>query len=843
MNIKLKGGVLNSSEESELNNFKNSIFDNSVLPLLYHKFGVQTLQQIQKKQLESDLNTNIQKALTLWNKKQLSDKGPAPSQVPFDFNKLKSFDLVQPTKPYLPPGAFVKGNKFYIMANLKEDTPLYNTILQIQKQKDIPPKIKSLHMTLLELETNNEAELFKHTTQNAGQKNINLNTSIYCQNIANYTDKFAKSFSQNIGSQKMKYKDIVSLPQTQPRFNAFEYEMDDLAKITSFRKDFYEAIEDILRTNGIINQNLVPVGHSGDDRGYVYFGKNKNDNRDQCLYAVRKFYFGQNVINSHISVTDYNLNSNSSDVLQKRKEVEDYIKLNKKDLNLDIKPNYFNELHISFSPCEKKVNIPVAHIIPIIPVPIKPLNIKGKKKCNNLTINIVEAEITDGIHDGTIILDPAGTAFHTNSFENCSGVSGALYKTAKHRGTLLEKKNVTDVMDYNSEQDVKNRTKAKFVKYDNFGIIHVVSQNFGMGNWNTNSIKSELTKSYNQVYNEVQHLISQGVNLSDLRFVVLSGGIFSGNYDNTIFDNTINIICQVFNNIQTPITINLYNNVVSQISILVNSITKQNKLSVLSYNISWEAMNANNPTDTKFHNGYDASKCRNTGWANIPKQKWKNNKCFDNVINYINNKNADIIALQEAGTWDAIQTKINNQYSPIHHHSPPPNPGLPVGPKNWPGEDIVTFYNQQKLLLIRHIGSDFDDPGRPYQIIEFKDYATQKIIIFANVHCGHNSNHCISNNQRFKTDLNNIITQNNDLHIIIAGDHNVNYLSGPTINKIKFHRDTSTKQTCCDTSGNGTKFDYKMDWLLYNKNKIQSVSEQINVMASDHLPVYGEITL
>jgi len=256
----------------------------------------------------------------------------------------------------------------------------------------------------------------------------------------------------------------------------------------------------------------------------------------------------------------------------------------------------------------------------------------------------------------------------------------------------------------------------------------------------------------------------------------------------------------------------------------VQSPVGANTISILSYNISWEAMTANDG----INHGYNAQFCKKNGWK--PNQKWENNKCFDNVNNYIKNKNADIIALQEATYWNKM--KWDDKYRSLSYKSG--------------SEDMVTLFNSNKLQFINKIEGDFSSGGRPYQIIEFEHKISKKRIIFVNVHCGHNEMKCISRNSKFQYNLNTIIggRDSNSLHIIIAGDHNDTYgLGGPIVNGIKFHRDTSRTHTCCDSSGNATNHGAgKYDWILYNKESIQSNVDKIKI-ASDHLPVYGEISV
>lgn len=262
---------------------------------------------------------------------------------------------------------------------------------------------------------------------------------------------------------------------------------------------------------------------------------------------------------------------------------------------------------------------------------------------------------------------------------------------------------------------------------------------------------------------------------------------------------------------------------------------EQNRISILSYNISWEAMTANDGKPR----GYDAGYCRKDGWQS--EQKWNNNQCFDNVKNYILNKKADIIALQEATYWEQIQNNLEEKYKTLHH-----NPAVLIGKL---GEDMVTFYNSDKFNFKNKIEHHFNSTGRPYQIIEFEHKLSKNTIIFVNAHCDHKHKQlepCILQNTEFHKNLNTIIAgrEHKSLHLIIVGDHNDDYSEGgPIVNGIKLHRDSSKTYTCCDQSSKGSNHFSKYDWILYNKGNINSISELKGITASDHLPVYGEIIL
>lgn len=373
------GGLLTSNEEKELNQLSNWIFDDMIKILYNHKYDVNKINEQQKHNLKNDFYKKKQEALQLFDKKQAKVHFQAPvqipvqAQIPYDYNKLQYFGQVfkysdangnqrESAYPKKLAGSDkdTSSTKFYIMANLKDGTPLYNSIEKIVNGIYNFPEIqknqgKKYHMTLLELETNNTTELFKPTkkTDQFGNKldyRKQLGTSKYCENIKKYTDFLSNSFASNIGSKSMNFKSTVALPINDEKFVALEYEMSEQIAITKFRKDFYDVL------NKILGNNAILLGHSGvnagDDKGYVYYGY-KGANRDSSLYAVKKYTWGTGIILPHISISS--VDNGSSIVINNKNKVEEFIKNNNGILNLDIKSNYFDELYLSLPSCEETI--------------------------------------------------------------------------------------------------------------------------------------------------------------------------------------------------------------------------------------------------------------------------------------------------------------------------------------------------------------------------------------------------------------------------------------------------------------------------------------------------------
>lgn len=176
-----------------------------------------------------------------------------------------------------------------------------------------------------------------------------------------------------------------------------------------------------------------------------------------------------------------------------------------------------------------------------------------KFNCGNLTIAFFNKDIRDGAKDNTVFLDPAGSAFfgtYANAIWGGGGVSGVLYEYSKINGEKIK--------NYLSHEDfdrVQKRNGAVYHKYDNCGIIHVVSFDFRGGEYDDDTIEDELFKSYTQVYDEYNNKVKDAF---DFRMVTLSGSIFSGKYQDKILNMTPRIIYDIFVRIDKPININLY---------------------------------------------------------------------------------------------------------------------------------------------------------------------------------------------------------------------------------------------------------------------------------------------
>jgi len=136
------------------------------------------------------------------------------------------------------------------------------------------------------------------------------------------------------------------------------------------------------------------------------------------------------------------------------------------------------------------------------------------------------------------------------------------------------------------------------------------------------------------------------------------------------------------------------------------------KLKILSWNICWECMSANQTSNTL------AIYCKNN-----------KNTCLLNVVDLIDQEEYDIIGLQEAAKYNVIISESDKlrKMGCIHHAL---NKNSIV--------DLTTFYNIQKFkVLAVKVGNLFNKQGRPYHIIFLQHNKTSDKYIIINLHNGH----------------------------------------------------------------------------------------------------------
>ncbi len=153
--------------------------------------------------------------------------------------------------------------------------------------------------------------------------------------------------------------------------------------------------------------------------------------------------------------------------------------------------------------------------------------------------------------------------------------------------------------------------------------------------------------------------------------------------------------------------------------------SKEDEISVISYNISWGAMTGdeNDISDRTL-----AQECKKLDKQNPDDPT----QCLTNVRAILEaRKNTDFIALQEATNWEHIikgSQKLKNM-GYVHHKEN--------------NADLCTLYNSDKFKLLGinmgDLKKDFSSGGRPYHILFFKKKIENpnnknKIYIFINFH-------------------------------------------------------------------------------------------------------------
>jgi endonuclease/exonuclease/phosphatase family metal-dependent hydrolase len=273
------------------------------------------------------------------------------------------------------------------------------------------------------------------------------------------------------------------------------------------------------------------------------------------------------------------------------------------------------------------------------------------------------------------------------------------------------------------------------------------------------------------------------------------------------------------------------------------------EVNVLTYNISWEAM--------------EGKKIKDVDLAPICLQG-SDNICLNNIAQFIIGFNSflhfDLIGLQEASRWEKIYEEIrtNMPYmKPINH-------GLYR-------EQQVIFFDANKYQLqpgVSIIRSYLADNGRPFMIIFLRTRNKENLCVI-NMHPGHKGD--FNNFQRhleqtfmgqkngsgYSTDGNNfqnfpttvhiltdIMTKLQNNLIIMMGDMNFKppkrypFLPQLAPNHRILHG-ASNSYTCCDSQLQG-RVNKAYDHILASSNKINHVIHNIN-RASDHLPVIAQI--
>lgn len=267
-------------------------------------------------------------------------------------------------------------------------------------------------------------------------------------------------------------------------------------------------------------------------------------------------------------------------------------------------------------------------------------------------------------------------------------------------------------------------------------------------------------------------------------------------------------------------------------------------ISVLSYNVSWEAMKGT---------GSQAAACMKEIETSGDYEYI--NECLNHVTKVLTSTPADFILLQEAS---GLETLTIPGMKRINHKS-----GF---------EDQVTFY-KETFDLKEWVGGEFER-GRPYTISLFENLSDKTEVVIINVHLqepltrAYMSAYKTSNiseetyeqmNGRLKyaelqllegktTELINNALGKSNSKIIIAGDFNYDF--GETVFPIKlfgknFNKEPATLKTCCDFSLSGAKHMFAYDHVLFTDNiTLTGLNSPVDNKPefSDHSPIYCTMT-
>lgn len=246
--------------------------------------------------------------------------------------------------------------------------------------------------------------------------------------------------------------------------------------------------------------------------------------------------------------------------------------------------------------------------------------------------------------------------------------------------------------------------------------------------------------------------------------------------------------------------------------------SKHSRISILSYNISWESM------DGSVKNW---SLCNNNTDKTNPKHF---SVCVNNVSSvFDSNNNIDFVTLQEASDYE----KLINQSSRLKNMN---------YEKYTSGLDMVVTFWDKKYKIKDKIEGEFEE-GRPWLATIFTND-----ICLINVHMGH-----YSKEKEFKKmetmmlEINDYINKNQKhkmqkFRYIISGDFNYdikefgnsrNYF---TLDNTTFYYNKKHILTCCINRSRHN--DHVIDSLGI---PINIVIPKVNYMASDHKPILVEL--
>ena len=251
-------------------------------------------------------------------------------------------------------------------------------------------------------------------------------------------------------------------------------------------------------------------------------------------------------------------------------------------------------------------------------------------------------------------------------------------------------------------------------------------------------------------------------------------------------------------------------------------------LTILSYNVSWEAMTSNTSGQFKLCTANNLSNglCK----SNI----------LSNILSNIKKYNLDFATFQEAAEHqDIIELFDSNIYE---YHI------------NTSGkESMLSIWNKKKFSLVKAFDGEFEE-GRPFTIIIFTSNNSKKNISLINLHAGHKPDTQKSIFDKINTLIKNNISyriKKSIFRLIVCGDFNRNVYEDSTsnytinfIDEFELKRFINKKQTCCSVIGYGHKhvYDHILDSKAIISKKILGNSvKNYKVPSSDHILIIAKL--
>lgn len=251
-------------------------------------------------------------------------------------------------------------------------------------------------------------------------------------------------------------------------------------------------------------------------------------------------------------------------------------------------------------------------------------------------------------------------------------------------------------------------------------------------------------------------------------------------------------------------------------------------LTVISYNVSWEAMTSNTSGQFKLctADGLGEGICK----LNI----------LSNISSNIKKYNPDLVTFQEASEHlDIIELFDPNIYETHINTSGK--------------ETMLTLWNKKKFTIVKSYDSEFEE-GRPFTIIVLQNNRSKKNIALINLHAGHKFDTRIT----IFDIINNFIKKSVMLtikklvsRVIMSGDFNRNvYEDDSSSYTVKFTQEfilkrfPHNKQTCCSAIGYGHKYvyDHILDSKTFISKKILGNSvKNYKIPSSDHILIIAKL--